>query len=31
MQDAGFLKSDPNSIVAKGTDWRILDDLKRAS
>jgi len=29
MQDAGLLQSDPNSIIAKDTDWRLLNELKR--
>jgi len=24
-----MIKSDPNKIVAQGTDWRILNELKR--
>jgi NitT/TauT family transport system substrate-binding protein len=29
MQETGLLKSDPNSLIAKGTDWRFLNELKR--
>lgn len=29
MHEAGFIKSDPNKIIAEGTDWRFLDELKR--
>lgn len=29
LHEAGLLKSDPNKIIAKGTDWRFLDELKR--
>ena len=28
MREAGFLKSTPQHIIAKGTDWRFLDELK---
>jgi NitT/TauT family transport system substrate-binding protein len=29
MRDAGFIKSTPQRIIADGTDWRFLDELKR--
>jgi NitT/TauT family transport system substrate-binding protein len=29
MHEAGFIKSDPQKIIADGTDWRFLDELKR--
>ena len=29
MREAGFIKSTPQKIIAKGTDWRVLDELKR--
>jgi NitT/TauT family transport system substrate-binding protein len=29
MHEAGMIKSDPNTIIANGTDWRFLDELKR--
>jgi NitT/TauT family transport system substrate-binding protein len=29
LHEAGMIKSDPNKIIAKGTDWRFLDELKR--
>jgi NitT/TauT family transport system substrate-binding protein len=29
MCEAGFIKSSPQKIVADGTDWRILDEIKR--
>jgi len=29
LHEAGMIKSDPNTIIAKGTDWRFLDELKR--
>jgi NitT/TauT family transport system substrate-binding protein len=29
MQEVGFIKTDPNTIIAKGTDWRFLNELKR--
>jgi NitT/TauT family transport system substrate-binding protein len=25
----GFIKSSPQKIIADGTDWRFLDELKR--
>ena len=29
LYEAGMIKSDPNTIIAKGTDWRFLNELKR--
>ena len=29
LYDAGFLKNPPNALIAEGTDWRFLDELKR--
>jgi NitT/TauT family transport system substrate-binding protein len=29
MHEVGFIKIDPNTIIAKGTDWRFLNELKR--
>ena len=29
LHDAGMIKSAPNKIIANGTDWRFLNDLKR--
>jgi NitT/TauT family transport system substrate-binding protein len=29
MHDAGFIKSSPQKIIADGTDWRFLNELKR--
>ena len=29
MHEAGFIKSSPNKIIAHGTDWRFLNELKR--
>jgi NitT/TauT family transport system substrate-binding protein len=29
MQEAGLIKSNPQKIIADGTDWRFLDELKR--
>jgi NitT/TauT family transport system substrate-binding protein len=29
MHEVGFIKSTPQQIIAKGTDWRFLDELKR--
>jgi NitT/TauT family transport system substrate-binding protein len=29
LHDAGMIRSSPNRIIAEGTDWRFLDELKR--
>jgi NitT/TauT family transport system substrate-binding protein len=29
LHEVGMLKSNPNAIVERGTDWRFLNDLKR--
>lgn len=29
MQEVGFVKSTPQEIIAKGTDWRFLNELRR--
>ena len=29
MQETGMIKSSPQKIIAEGTDWRFLDELKR--
>ena len=29
LHEAGMVKSTPNKIIADGTDWRFLDELKR--
>ena len=29
MHDAGMLKAPPNKLLAEGTDWRFLNELKR--
>jgi NitT/TauT family transport system substrate-binding protein len=29
MRDSGFIKSTPQKIIAEGTDWRFLNELKR--
>jgi NitT/TauT family transport system substrate-binding protein len=29
LREAGMIKSNPNKIVADGTDWRFLNELKR--
>ena len=29
MRDVGLIKSSPQKIIADGTDWRFLDELKR--
>jgi NitT/TauT family transport system substrate-binding protein len=29
MREAGFVKSSPQKIIADGTDWRFLNELKR--
>jgi len=31
MHEAGLIKSTPQKIIAKGTDWRFLDELKRGA
>lgn len=28
MHEAGFIKTGPNKIIAQGTDWRFLEELK---
>jgi NitT/TauT family transport system substrate-binding protein len=28
-RETGFIKSSPQKIIAGGTDWRFLDELKR--
>ena len=28
MHEVGFIKASPNEIIANGTDWRFLDELK---
>ena len=28
MQELGMIKSGPQHIIAKGTDWRFLNELK---
>jgi NitT/TauT family transport system substrate-binding protein len=27
--EAGMIKSTPQKLIAQGTDWRFLDELKR--
>ena len=27
--EVGMIKSDPSKIIAQGTDWRLLNELKR--
>jgi NitT/TauT family transport system substrate-binding protein len=29
LHEAGMITSSPNAILAEGTDWRFLDELKR--
>ena len=29
LHEAGMMKSSPQKIIANGTDWRFLDELKR--
>jgi NitT/TauT family transport system substrate-binding protein len=29
LHEIGVVKSDPNKLVAEGTDWRFLNELKR--
>ena len=29
MHEVGFIKSSPRKIIAEGTDWRFLNELKR--
>ena len=29
LHEAGMIKSSPNKIIAEGTDWRFLNELKR--
>ena len=29
LQEAGMIKSNPQRIIAQGTDWRFLNELKR--
>ena len=29
MQEIGMIKASPREILAKGADWRILNELKR--
>jgi NitT/TauT family transport system substrate-binding protein len=29
LHEAGFIKASPQKIIAEGTDWRFLDELKR--
>jgi NitT/TauT family transport system substrate-binding protein len=29
LHEAGMIKSNPNKIIADGTDWRFLNELKR--
>ena len=29
LHEAGMIKSTPNAILAEGTDWRFLNELKR--
>jgi len=29
LHELGMIKSNPNKIIADGTDWRFLNELKR--
>jgi NitT/TauT family transport system substrate-binding protein len=29
LHEAGLIKSSPQKVLADGTDWRFLNDLKR--
>jgi len=29
LRETGFIKSSPQKIIAEGTDWRVLNELKR--
>jgi NitT/TauT family transport system substrate-binding protein len=29
LHEAGIIKSSPQRLIAQGTDWRLLDELKR--
>ena len=29
LHEAGMINSSPNTIIAEGTDWRFLNELKR--
>ena len=29
MNEVGFIKTSPNDVIARGTDWRFLNELKR--
>jgi len=29
LREAGMIKSTPQKIIARGTDWRFLSDLKK--
>jgi NitT/TauT family transport system substrate-binding protein len=29
LHEAGMIKASPQKIIAHGTDWRVLNDLKR--
>ena len=29
LHEVGMIKSSPNPLIAEGTDWRFLNELKR--
>jgi NitT/TauT family transport system substrate-binding protein len=29
LHEAGMVQSSPNALIAEGTDWRFLNELKR--
>jgi hypothetical protein len=31
LHEVGMIKSDPNNLIAEGTNWRFLNELKRAA
>ncbi len=31
LHESGMIKSDPNKLIAQGTDWRFLNELKRGA
>ena len=30
LHEAGMIKSTPNKLIAQGTDWRFLNELKKS-
>ena len=29
LHEVGMIKTNPNTLIAQGTDWKFLDELKR--